>query len=474
MMPVSLAAPAYSTVENALTPILTPESGSERFHRLLYLGLQRLRRRPLGAYIRKLQEWDRLDPVAFGRLRAERMVRTLDYARERVPLYRSELWRQAFQFGNSHELSAWPLLEREMIQCRGSELLAQPTPSGHYFRLTSGSTGKPLGVGMDPDAAAWAWASDYRGLSWHGIRVGARCLSFRGRHESAFKEWIRHHKAMGAANLSEARLTEGVRYMQNSRPTYVWGFVSAIVDLARQARKIAPSAAHPLVPFAKVFGEMLYPFQRQEIQESLGARVIETYGCNETGTVAYECPAGSLHVFAEHVEVEILIDGQPAGPGDMGDIVLTCTTNSAMPLIRYRVGDRGRLSPDPCSCGRPHPVLCDIQGRVGDVLLTAAGGRVHGTAALGGLLKKVHARGPKMAIGQVLFEQHDHRTWTVLVQPGPGFGAAVAADLASSVRSVFGEQCRVVVKPVPEIPREPSGKFRFYRTSGPSAVEPSP
>lgn len=107
------------------------------------------------------------------------------------------------------------------------------------------------------------------------------------------------------------------------------------------------------------------------------------------------------------------------------------------------------------------------------MLLTAAGGRVHGTAVLGGLLKKVHAKGPSTAIGQILFEQHDSRTWTVLVQPGPGFGDGVVADLASSVRSVFGEQCTVVVKPVPEIPREPSGKFRFYRTSGLTAVEPS-
>lgn len=472
-MPISLAASAHRAAGGTFTHIPTHESGSDRFHRLLYLAVQRLRRRPLGAYIRKLQEWERLDSAAFQRLRAERLAQTLNYAMERVPLYRSELWRQAFRGGRSRELRAWPLLEREVVRDRGSELLAQPTPGGHYFRLTSGSTGKPLGVGMDPDAAAWAWANDYRGLSWHGIRVGAQCLSFRGTYESPFKEWIRNHKAMGAANLSEARLTQGVRYLQTCQRSYVWGYVSAIVDLARQARKIAPAAGGPLVPFAKVYGEMLYPFQRQEIQDGLGARVIQTYGCNETGTVGYECAAGSLHVFAEHVEVEVLIDGQPARPGDMGDIALTCTTNRVMPLIRYRVGDRGRLSPDPCSCGLPHPVLCDIQGRVGDVLLTAAGGRVHGTAVLGGLLKKVHAKGPSTAIGQILFEQHDSRTWTVLVQPGPGFGDGVVADLASSVRSVFGEQCTVVVKPVSEIPREPSGKFRFYRTSGLTAVEPS-
>jgi len=446
------------------------QSGSERFHRVLYLGLQRLRRRPIGPYIRTLQAWEALDPAAFGHLRAKRLRDTLSYAKERVPLYRSEVWGRS----DSRELGTWPVLEREIIQSRGAELLAQPAPAGHFLRLTSGSTGVPLGVGMDPDAVAWAWASDLRGLLWHGVNVGARCLSLRARHESAIKEWVRNHKAMNTASLSTAHLTEGVRYLQAKRPAYVWGFVSAVVELARHAREIAPAAPRPLARFAKVYGEMLYPFQREAIEDGLGARVIATYGCNETGTVGYECPAGSLHVFSEHVEVEILNDGQPVAPGDMGDIVLTCTTNRAMPLVRYRVGDRGRLSPEACPCGRPHPVLYDIQGRVGDVLIAATGEGVHGTAVLGGILKEIHAKAPKLAIRQVFFEQHDPLTWTVLVQPGPSFGDAVAADLAASVRAAFGQQCRVQVKPVSEIPREPSGKFRFYRSSASGAVNPKP
>lgn len=224
------------------------------------------------------------------------------------------------------------------------------------------------------------------------------------------------------------------------------------------------------MPFAKVLGEVLYQFQRREIEQGLGARVIETYGCNETGTVAYECPAGSLHVFAEHVEVEILRDDQPVPLGEIGDIALTCTTNRAMPLIRYRVGDRGRLSPDPCSCGRPHPVIAGIEGRTGDFLLTAAGVPVHG-AALGEVLKQIIARFPPTTLGRVVFEQHDLQTWTVLVQPGPDFGHDVAALLVDGVKDIYGKACRVTVRLVPEIPREPSGKLRFYRRSGAAASQ---
>jgi phenylacetate-CoA ligase len=213
---------------------------------------------------------------------------------------------------------------------------------------------------------------------------------------------------------------------------------------------------------------MVHPFQRQEIEEGLGARSIETYGCNETGTVAYECPAGSLHVFVEHVLLEVLRDGEPVQPGEPGDIVLTCLTNKVMPLVRYRVEDRGRLSPDPCSCGRPHPVIADIEGRAGDVFVTASGVRIHGTAALGTILKKALTGAPGTAVGRILFEQQSPTSWRVLVQAGPGFNQSIGDALASGIRTTFGAECGVAVELVSEIPREPSGKFRFYR----SATEP--
>jgi hypothetical protein len=262
--------------------------------------------------------------------------------------------------------------------------------------------------------------------------------------ESALAEWIRNRKPVLTSDLSSARLTEAVDYLSTARPTYVSGYVSAVAELARQARLVAARGSRPLVPFVKVFGELIHQFQRQEIEESLGARVIETYGCSETGTAGYECPAGSLHIFAEHVEVEILRNGEPVEPGEAGDIVLTCTTNRVMPLIRYRVGDRGRLSPDPCRCGRPHPVLARVEGRIGDVLLTVTGGRVHGTA-LGDLVKRISAESPT-AIGRVLFEQHDVRTWIVPVQPGPGFGDGIAALLVDGVRKAVAAALKAIYR----------------------------
>jgi phenylacetate-CoA ligase len=84
--------------------------------------------------------------------------------------------------------------------------------------------------------------------------------------------------------------------------------------------------------------------------------------------------------FAPNVKVEIFKDGEPAESGEFGDLVLTTLTNRAMPLIRYHQGDMGALSPDPCPCGLPHPVIVDLKARAKDMFLTASGTQVHGSA----------------------------------------------------------------------------------------------
>ena len=45
------------------------------------------------------------------------------------------------------------------------------------------------------------------------------------------------------------------------------------------------------------------------------------------------------HVVAEGYIVEILRDGEPARPGEIGEVVITDLNNYCMPFIRYRIGD---------------------------------------------------------------------------------------------------------------------------------------
>ena len=144
-----------------------------------------------------------------------------------------------------------------------------------------------------------------------------------------------------------------------------------------------------------------------------------------------------------------------------------------MPLVRCRIGDSGTISPDPCSCGRPYPVLASLVGRAADLFMTADGTKVHGSQ-LGAGLQKLLASTPLGVIQQVLFQQIDPLHWKVLVESGGGFDAPLAAQLTELVRTNFGRQCDVEIERVSVVPREASGKFRYYRPPGPGASSQAP
>ena len=75
-----------------------------------------------------------------------------------------------------------------------------------------------------------------------------------------------------------------------------------------------------------------------------------------------------LHLMMENIFLEVVDKkGIPLVEGE-GDLVLTHLHNRAMPFIRYKIGDRARISGRSCSCGRSLPLIEEIIGRSFDVI----------------------------------------------------------------------------------------------------------
>ncbi len=55
--------------------------------------------------------------------------------------------------------------------------------------------------------------------------------------------------------------------------------------------------------------------------------------------------------------------------GEMGELVLSCVTKEALPLLRYRTRDRTRLIRDRCPCGRTTVRMDRVMGRTDDMLI---------------------------------------------------------------------------------------------------------
>jgi phenylacetate-CoA ligase len=98
------------------------------------------------------------------------------------------------------------------------------------------------------------------------------------------------------------------------------------------------------------------PATRQRIESAWGARVFDHNGLTEVGPCGIEClenPAG-LHLLETDYIVEVIDEqtSQPAAPGTVGELMLTNLGRWGSPAIRYRTGDRVRVDPQACPCGR--------------------------------------------------------------------------------------------------------------------------
>ena len=115
---------------------------------------------------------------------------------------------------------------------------------------------------------------------------------------------------------------------------------------------------------------------RTQIESALpGLRAVNFYGLSEMcgPGVAAECieARDGLHVHEDHFLVEVVDpeSGTVLPEGDEGEFVFTTLAKEAMPFLRYRTGDIGSLTFEPCRCGRTTARIRGLRGRRDDMII---------------------------------------------------------------------------------------------------------
>jgi phenylacetate-CoA ligase len=240
--------------------------------------------------------------------------------------------------------------------------------------------------------------------------------------------------------------------LQRFAPDVIYGLPSALLEAGRVLEaEQARLAIHAIF----TSGELLHGMTRSSLEQLYGAPIFDVYGTSETKEIGWQCRAGRMHLNQDVVHVEVVDDhGQAVPAGVEGDLIATSLVNTAMPLLRYRTGDRGVLLNERCTCGCALPLLGVVTGRSADTLILQDGYRISPYA-----LTCAIERVPGLLRYQV--SQLDRSRLRVRAIPDAGADrAAITAQVRTALRYDVAPFLDADVEFVDRLPRGPLAKFR--------------
>ena len=114
---------------------------------------------------------------------------------------------------------------------------------------------------------------------------------------------------------------------------------------------------------------------RQDIQNKLGIKAYDIYGLTEISGpgVSFECSEQTRHAHQRgpfyRLKLSTRTPARCCPKARRGELVFTCITKEAFPLLRYRTRDICVLNREKCSCGRTHVKMSKPMGRSDDMLI---------------------------------------------------------------------------------------------------------
>ncbi len=310
----------------------------------------------------------------------ERLVKTVHHVYEHVPYYRNLMKEKSVTPEDIHsvdDLYKLPFLTKnDLREAYPYGLLAVPLEDAVRIQSTSGTTGRrvvafytqhDLDLWEDCCAraivAAGGTPNDVVHVCYgYGLFTGGPGLN-GGSHK------------LGSLTLpmSSGNTERQIQFMCDLGSTILCCTPSYAAYLAESIWERGLQDKIKLK--AGIFGAEAWTEEmRRDIEKKLGIKAYDIYGLTEISGpgVAFECSAQTgMHINEDHFIAEVIDPktGEVLPDGEKGELVFTCITKEAFPLIRYRTRDICVLSHEKCSCGRTHVKMSKPMGRSDDMLI---------------------------------------------------------------------------------------------------------
>jgi len=259
------------------------------------------------------------------------------------------------------------------------------------FGSTGGTSGTPLRFYMNANRSYIEYA--YLTTSWEriGYKLGIPMAVLRGRVVNPDRNGFRHeydpilrHHHYSSFHMSDENMARYLEHIATIGPCFLHVYPSTVAALARFVLR---NSIHIPKNIKGIIAEseIVYPEQRQMVEETFSCCYFSCYGQSEKVVLAAGCEkSDDYHIWPTYGYFELLDDdGNPVTtPSERGEIVGTGFINTVMPFIRYRTGDWATYVGERCeACGREHTIIRDILGhRTQEVLIAADGSEISWTA----------------------------------------------------------------------------------------------
>ncbi|MFA5238680.1 MAG: hypothetical protein WC476_03085 [Phycisphaerae bacterium] len=394
-----------------------------------------------------------------------------------VPYYKETLSRfsNKIESFSLEQLKELPMLEKSLLRENTERFLnKERLKSGSDEGHTSGTSGSPLIWPYDLDSLQYDLAFRARQYRWAGVTGKEKSARFSGRlllgrhneppywrYNHADNQWL-----FSVYHITEETLPLYYQAFQAYNIAYIDGYPSVLFTIAKWINKKGKSSFwRPWM--INTTAETLLDFQREEIEKAFGCKVFNHYSSSEGAPFVTQCQAGRMHLNPESGIIEFLRpDGSEAEPGEEAEMVVTSFFQRTMPLVRYRIGDKGTLAEDQnCPCGRQMPVIENIGGRESDTLYTTEKGRIT-SAGLSTAFYKIPARLKASQLEQIGKDSFIFR-YVALNEP---LNEKEKSVVLEQFKNRLGASVQIQIQIVDDIPKDSNGKCRLIKCSCPQIM----
>ncbi len=323
--------------------------------------------------------FDYLDDEKRNKLTLDKINHLLGFARENSDFYSARLPKKEIvsltEFRNIPILTQQNL--RENLPPYHQGIITKPLSEAYMF-TSGGTTGIPKFTFYALEDINKQGFLCAKGLFLPGIRNDSRAANMMnaGNLWASFtfvNKALEHCGSLILPIAAQTGTEATVNYMRLFKVNAAIGIPSFFISLADYCGE--NNITDLAIEILATGGEQIYPEAKKHISRVLGVKkfVSAGYSSNDTGLIGFNCEKleGSLHHIHEdsvHVEIVDPDTGHAVENGKAGKILVSCLDRFMMPLIRYNIGDMGRILDKPCECGRKLKLL-ELMGRSDDTLI---------------------------------------------------------------------------------------------------------